>query len=315
MQNHFLVFFTSLLVLIISANLLLKFIEKFAGRIKISPLIIGATIVAVGTSLPETFVAISSISQNAADISLGDVIGSNIANIALIFGLGILLFPVRIGTEKTQRNNFIMFIVSTLFVFLFFLPPEIRKIVSILLIILYITFIIMETIWGENGRNHEDKKALSKLSSNKGSVILYLIGVVGSLGGLLLSSHFLVESVIYFSRLFGISEEIIGLSVVAVGTSLPELATTIASGFKKDWKLLYGDIQGSNIFNLSAIGAILFLSGKITYTVPFYPILVLAIVTISIVYLSRKYEGEYIPRFYGLIYLLLYVFYIAKIYT
>lgn len=315
MQNQFLVFIVSLFILIVSANLLLKFIEKFAGRIKISPLIIGATIVAIGTSLPETFVAISSISQNAADISLGDIIGSNIANIALILGLGIALFPVRIGTEKTQRNNFVMLIVSILFVLLFFLPIDIRKFISILLLIFYAIFIIIETIWGQNGRNREDKKTLSKLPNNKGSAIYYFIGLIGSLAGLLLSSHFLVESVIFFSRLFKISEEIIGLSVIAVGTSLPELATTIASGIKKDWKLLYGDIQGSNIFNLSIIGAILFISGKINYTLPLYPIIILAIVTISIIYLSRKYEGKNIPRYYGLLYLLLYVAYIAKIYN
>lgn len=314
-QNQFIVFTASLLFLIVSANLLLKFIEKFAGKIKISPLIIGATIIAIGTSLPETFVAISSISQNAADISLGDIVGSNIANISLILGLGIFLFPVRIGTEKTQRNNFVMLIVSILFVILFFLPPNIRQIVSFSLIGLYIIFIIIETVWGKNGRNHEDKKALSKISTNKGNAFVYLIGVVGSLGGLLLSSHFLVESVIYFSRLFKISEEIIGLSIVAVGTSLPELATTIVSGIRKDWKLLYGDIQGSNIFNLSIIGAVLFISGKISYTLSPYPLIILMAVIISIIYLSRKYEGENIPRIYGLIYLLIYIFYIAKIYT
>lgn len=315
MQTHILGFLLSLVFLIISANLLLKFIEKFAGRIKISPLIIGATIVAVGTSLPETFVAISSISQNAADISLGDIIGSNIANIALILGLGIFLFPVRIGTEKTQRNNLIMLIVSALFILLFLLPQDYRKIASILLIVFYGFFIIMESFWGKDGRNHEDKKALSKISTNKGSTVIYLLGIIGSLAGLMFSSHFLVESVIYFSRILKISEEIIGLSIVAVGTSLPELATTIASGFKKDWKLLYGDIQGSNIFNLSIIGAILFATGKINNTLPIYPLITLAVATISIIYLSRKYEGKYIPRIYGLIYLLLYSFYIIKIYA
>lgn len=313
-QYQFLSFCLSLLFLIISANLLLKFIEKFAGRIKISPLIIGATIIAVGTSLPETFVAISSISQNAADISLGDVIGSNIVNICLVLGLGILLFPVRIGTEKTQRNNLVMLFTSTVFATLFFVPIHFRKILGIILISSYILFLVIETVWGKSGRRHEDKKALAKISTNSGSAFAYFFGIAASLAGLLISSHFLVSSVIYFSGIFKISEEIIGLSVVALGTSLPELATTLISGFSKDWKLLYGDLQGSNIFNVSIVGAVLFLSGKINPQIMVYPLAIFSIATISIIFLSRKFEGRTIPRIYGLLFIGVYAFYILKIY-
>ena len=315
MQYQFLTFSFSLIFLIVSANLLLKFIEKFAGRIKISPLVIGATIIAIGTSLPETFVAFSSLAQNAADISLGDIIGSNIANISLVLGLGILLFPVRIGTEKTQRNNLVMLLSTAAFVGLFLIPPEYRRMLGVLLIIFYATFLIMETVWGETGRQKEDKKALSKLSTRKGNALVYFLGILASIAGLIISSRYLVASVIYFSKLFNISGEIIGLSVVALGTSLPELATTIASGINKDWKLLYGDVQGSNIYNLSIIGAILFLSGKMNYNPPIYPLVILCLATLTIIYLSKKYGGTNIPRVYGLLYLGLYAFYIAKIYT
>jgi len=315
MQNQFLTFPLSLVFLIISANLLLRFIEKFAGKIKISPLIIGATIIAIGTSLPETSVAISSISQNAADISLGDVIGSNIANICLILGIGIFFFPVRIGTEKTQRNNFVMLLATLGFLGLFLVPDSIVKPLSIALLVLYGGFLIIETIWGEIGSKHEDKKALKKLSNNKGNALFLLIGIFASIAGLLISSHYLVTSVIYFSKLFKISEEVIGLSVVALGTSLPELATTLVSGINGDWKLLFGNIQGSNIYNLSIIGAVLFLSGKIGYPVPIYPLAILLLATLTIIYLSRKYEGTNIPRLYGLFYMGLYIFYIAQIYS
>ncbi len=315
MQNQFLTFSLSLVFLIISANFLLKFIQKFAGRIRISPLIIGATIIAIGTSLPETFVAISAISQKASDISLGDVIGSNIANISLILGLGILLFPVRIGTEKTQKNNLIMLVATILFSALFFVQPSLQKTLGIILLISYIVFVVTETIWGEAGRNHEDKKALSKISTKKGNPFIYLLGITASLAGLVVSSHYLIESVIYFSKHFNISEEVIGLSIVALGTSLPELATTIASGFNKDWKLLYGNIQGSNIFNLAVIGAILFLANSMSYTPTLYPLITLWIVTLGIIYLSRRFEGTNIPRIYGLLFLLIYSLYIFKIYN
>lgn len=315
MKFEFLTFPISLLFLIISANMLLRFIEKFAGRIKISPLIIGATLIAIGTSLPETFVAVSSITQKALDISLGDIIGSNIANICLILGIGTLFFPVRIGTEKTQRNNLIMFVATILFVSLFWVNPIIRKYISIGLLIFYGVFLIAETIWGEIGKDHEDKRALTKLPKSKDNTLFLFLGIATSLFGLLASSHYLVESVIFFSKIFNISEEVIGLSVVAIGTSLPELATTLVSGINGDWKLLFGNIQGSNIYNLAVIGAVLFLFNNFGGGVPAYPLLILIIVTIMIILLSRKYEGTNIPRIYGLLFLLIYAFYIYKIYT
>ena len=314
MNSHIAILCLSLLVLIVSANLLLKFIKKFAGRIKISPLIIGATIIAVGTSLPETFVAITSISQNVPGISLGDVIGSNIANISLILGLGILLFPVRVGTEKTQRNNLIMLAATVVFSALFFVPPTYKKIIGIVLLISYIVFVIIETTWGETGRKHEDKKALAKIATSKGNPIFYFLGIAASLGGLVISSHYLVNSVVYFSKLLKISEEVIGLSVVAFGTSLPELATTIASGFGRDWKLIYGNIQGSNIYNFAVIGSILFIANGTGLTPSFYPLIILWIVTLGIIYLSRRFEGTNIPRIYGVLFLAIYSFYIFKLY-
>jgi len=315
MPALFLTFSLSLMFLIVSANLLLKFIEKFSKRIKISPLILGATLIAIGTSLPETFVAFSSIAQSAADISYGDILGSNIANICLVLGLGIFLFPVRVGTEKTQRNNIIMLLTTAYFIGVLLAPPAWRKPLGVFPVFFYLAFLIIEIIWGEIGRLKEDKKALAKMPASRGSTPMYLIGILASMGGLIISSHFLVSSVISLSKLFGISEAIIGLSVVAIGTSLPELATTIVSGIDKDWKLLYGDIQGSNIFNLSIIGAILLTFSNTDYQISPYTLVVLSAATISIIYLSYKYEGTHIPRLYGLGYLAVYALYIFKIYN
>ncbi|MCX6724525.1 MAG: hypothetical protein NTV20_00275, partial [Candidatus Shapirobacteria bacterium] len=134
----------------------MKFVEKFSSRIKISPLVIGATIIAIGTSLPETFVAISAITQKAVDISFGDIIGSNIANVCLILGISIVLFPVRIGTKKTQKNNVLLAILTVFFASMFLLPQEIRKILGAILVIFYIIFIIIEIFLGEIGRLKED---------------------------------------------------------------------------------------------------------------------------------------------------------------
>jgi len=314
MPNTYLIFAVSLIVLIFSANLLLKFVEKFSSKIKISPLIIGATLIAIGTSLPETFVAISAIYQKAVDISFGDIIGSNIANICLILGIGITLFPVRIGTRKTQKNNILLAILTVFFAVMFFIPQDIRKIVGAVLIVFYVVFIIIEIFWGKIGRLKEDKKSLSRMERCRGNPFAYLIGIGASMVGLILSSKYLVESAISISKFIGVREEVIGLSLIAVGTSLPELATTIASGIRKDWKLLYGDIQGSNIYNLSIIGALLFMFGGSGYQIDIFSIIFMVAITFSIIILSHKYEGTHIPRLYGLIYLAVYIFYLFRIY-
>ena len=307
-------FLVSIFFLIISAYLLLKFSEKLSSRIKISPLIIGVTLVAIGTSLPETFVAISSIIQGAPLISFGDIIGSSIVNICLILGVNILLFPIRIGTSKTQKNNLILLIITAIFISLFFLPDDIGKILGVALIVFYLIFFVTEIIWGKEGSNHEDKKTLAKLEKGKGNPIVYLLGIFLSIGGLIISSKYLVASVIDISKAFNINQELIGLSLVALGTSLPELAAAVSSGIKKDWKLLYGDIQGSNIFNLSIIGAILIIFGGSGYTIDVFSLIFMALTIVSVVILSHKYMGTNIPRGYGILYILIYVFYLFKIY-
>jgi cation:H+ antiporter len=314
MTEVFAKFGLSLLFLIISANLLLKFVERFASRIKISPLIIGATLIAVGTSLPETFVAFSSIAQGVPEVSFGDIIGSNIANVCLILGLGIVLFPVRIGTEKTQKNNIILLILTFVFIGMLFIPQEYRKILGIGLVVFYAAFLIVEIFWGKIGSLKEDRKNLARMEKSKGSTAIYLLGTVVSLAGLILSSKYLVSSTITISKVLNISDEMIGLSVIAFGTSLPELATTLISGIKRDWKLMYGDIQGSNIYNLSIIGFILLVFGNSNTSIEIFPLVFMAVSTITIVILSHRYEGTHIPRLYGLIFMLAYAFYIFKLY-
>ena len=314
MVNIFLLFALALGGLIVSSNLLLKFVEKFASRVKISPLVVGATLIAIGTSLPETSVALSAITQGVSEVSFGDIIGSNIANVCLILGIGITLFPVRIGTEKTQRNNIILLLVTLAFAGLFLFPESVRKSFGIFMAVFYIVFLIVEIVWGEIGRSKEDKKALAKMERVRGSALLMLLGTAASLLGLIISSKYLVSAAVTISKMMGVSDVVIGLSLIAVGTSLPELATTIASGFKRDWKLLYGDIQGSNIYNLSIIGAILLASSSPGYRVDSFAIIFMVATTLVIIFLSHKYEGTHIPKFYGILFLTVYLLYLFKIF-
>lgn len=314
MAEVFIKFTTSLLFLITSAYLLLKFSEKLSYKIKISPLIIGVTLVAIGTSLPETFIAVSAINQGAPLISLGDIIGSGIANVCLILGINILLFPVRIGTTKTQKNNIFLLFITALFMSIFFLPEDVRKIIGIVLPATYLVFLITELIWGKEGGVHEDKKALARLEKSNGNSFLYLAGILLAIGGLIISSKYLVSAVIAISKHFSIGQEIIGLSLVALGTSLPELAASISSGIKKDWKLLYGNIQGSNIYNLSVIGAILIATNPGIHSQDTFSLIFMGTAILSVIILSHKYMGTNIPRKYGIFYITAYMLYLYKIY-
>lgn len=314
MPALFIRFITSVLFLALSAYFLLKFSEKFSSSVKISPLIIGVTLIAIGTSLPETFVAISAIIQKAPLVSFGDIIGSNIANICLVLGISILIFPVRIGTEKTQKNNFILLFLTLLFVGLFFLPETIRKTLGVLLIFFYLIFLITEIVWGKRGSKNEDRVALAKLEKSNSNPFFYLIGISLSIAGLVISSQYLVGSVILISQTFNIKQEVIGLSLVALGTSLPELAATLTSGIKREWKLLYGDLQGSNIYNLSIIGSILIIFSNGNYNIDTFSLIYMAVIIISAIVLSYKYMGTTIPRTYGLAYIVAYAFYLFKIY-
>lgn len=308
------VFIFNLILLAIAAGLLVKFASKLAYRIHLSPLIIGSTIIAIGTSLPETSVAVSSLIQGVPNLSMGDIIGSNIVNVSLVLGLSIFVFPVRVGTQKTQRNNIILILLTFCFISISLFPLNIRHFLGYSLLLFYPIFLVFEIIWGEIGSLKEDKKALLKNKVLKGNPLFYLAAALASLVLIIISSQYLVQTAVKIALLFKVETEVIGLSLVAIGTSLPELVTSIASGFKKEWKILYGDIQGSNIFNLSVLGAVL-LSQQSSVGHAQIPSLIFLGLTSSLIFiLTGKYQGRSIPRFFGLLFILMYVSYLKLIY-
>ena len=307
----FIIFFASITVLILSANYLVRSTEKLSSSLRISPLVIGATGIAVGTSLPELSVTVSSMTQGATTLGIGNIIGSNISNILLILGLGILLFPIRVGTTKTQRNNLISLIFSLFFITSFFSPIAYKKIFFLASIIGYILFVITELVWGEIGGTKEDKKNLSKLQKSRENPFLTLIKMIIAILTLLASSKYTVSSSMEIATFFKLEGETIGLTLVAFGTSLPETVSCVASGLKKDWKLMMGDIQGSNIFNLGVLGSsILYFSKDISVGENILPLISLFISTALITVLTKRFEGKTIPRYFGLVFLGLYSSYL-----
>lgn len=279
----------------------------------ISELVVGATIIALGTSLPEIAVTAASLATGARALSLGNIVGSNITNIGLIAGLSILFFPVRIGTTKTQRNNFIFLLFTLLFLSLYLLPHNGRQILATVLFIFSFIFIALEFIWGERGRAKEDRTLL-KTGRKKLPLGANLLGTVFALGALVISSKYLVSSSLVLASVWHLDQEIIGLTLVAVGTSLPELATSLWSGIKRNDKLLLGDLQGSNILNLSLLGTLVVIAGDGTGWAHTLSLGYLFFFSAILFGLVEYYRGRTIPKIFGATLVASYGLYLTQLY-
>ena len=189
-----LLFLISLFCVVVAAQLVVKFSTHLSLNLKLSPLVIGATLIAVGTSLPELSVAVTSITKGVGSLSLGDIIGSNIVNIGFILGLSILIFPLRIGTEKTQRSSVLLVLVTLIYLIIQILPRSVGWVTSPLLIIFSLLFIFLEVLWGQRGSLKEDLLLFLDLNKREGPVSRNLLGLTVALLFLILSSRFLVNS-------------------------------------------------------------------------------------------------------------------------
>ncbi|HRJ43803.1 MAG: calcium/sodium antiporter [Caldilineaceae bacterium] len=244
------------------AEFLVRGASRFAVRLNVPLVVIGLTIVAFGTSLPELLVSmIANLEGGAtADISIGNVVGSNIANLALILGLVAVLRPVSVERKLLFREYPLMLAVSLVFWAMAW-DGEINRLEGVLLFLGLIGFTLysytssrtlpadeqaeaMEFV--EDVLEASESVTLSAIFRDLGFV---LIGIIG----LLMGANWLVDSATFMARHFGISELVIGLTVVALGTSLPELATSVVAILRKEGDIALGNLVGSNLFNILAI--------------------------------------------------------------
>jgi len=302
--------FLSLLFLIISAEILINSSSKLARKIGISPLIIGTTIVALGTSLPELVVSLVAVVEKQPKIAIANIIGSNIANITLIFGVAILGGNLRVGTTKTQINNLVLLFVTILFTLACFLFEKIPSFLSLFWILIYFVFWVWEFLAGVHGREGEDKKwfqeeVKKQEKQNFGDVFLFPLG----LAGLIFSGDFFVKKIAFLAEILGISQSFLGLTLVALGTSLPELATSLAGVFKKEAKMVIGNILGSNVFNLFFIGGIISLISPVSFR-SWGPLLFLFFSAIFGFFVIILNKGRVVGRLWGFLLCSFYLFWI-----
>ena len=308
---NFLLLGISLMVLIWGAD---KFVDNssiIAKQLGISELTIGLTVVALGTSAPEIFVGISSVLNKSEPLAMGAVVGSNISNIALIFGvscIGIALKP-----KKTPLIQFIPFLLSALILGYALSDLLITPFESILLLVIF-TFFLYVTF-----KNKASDELMVNNSLPKDSSIYISIMLISGLVALIVGSNFAVIYAEKIAILLEISEVIIGLTIIAIGTSLPELAATISAVIKKKTDMVVGNVIGSNVLNITLVVPIigLFSSTKLDYMLFDRDYFVMIIATILFMFIALFYSSNKIPipmiRMIGIIFVASYGAYILNL--
>ena len=232
-----------LVFLIFGGDLLVRSAVSFAEKFGVSSFLIGVTVVSFGTSIPELMVSIQAAMDQAADIAIGNVLGSNIANIALVLGVSVVIRPLSVTTNTYKLSWWVMLISSLLFI-LFLLDNVITKMEGLLLIAGLFFFIIFSI--KRNIPNEES--IISKINIQTG-ILFFVLGAIG----LYFGSELFVESAISIASFFNVPKFVIGITVVALGTSLPELVTSIVALMKGQNNISLGNLIGSNIFNVFAV--------------------------------------------------------------
>ena len=239
--------------LLVGGELLVRGSLGLAREKNLSPVIVGMTIVAMGTSAPELMVSGYSALSGHPGIAVGNVVGSNIANVLLVMGVPALIYPISCAQDGLARQTSLMVVMSFLLILMLIFEP-ITKFEGIFLLIILAVFLILTTrgaavMPGLDDPEEEMKKEFGLPSSITGILVLVVLGIVM----LPLGANLVVDGAAGLARSWGVSEAVIGLSLIALGTSLPELSTTVVAAFHRSSEVIIGNVIGSNLFNILAI--------------------------------------------------------------
>jgi cation:H+ antiporter len=246
-----LIFVVSLAALLYSADSLIDSACQLAERLKISPMVVGLTIVAVGTSLPEVMASAAAALGDKPEIAVGNVVGSNICNVALILGLPAIFYNITCRRRVLKREGSIMLAVSGTFLLVALFLEGFTRVLGVGFIVTFFSFIAMVFVQA-NKESGGESEAISATEGHEPGTSLTrtILLTCGMLVLLLASSKFLVDSTVALATAVGVSEAVIAISLIAFGTSLPELSVSISAARKKQGDILVGNILGSNISNI-----------------------------------------------------------------
>lgn len=236
-----------IVVVLKSADWLTNGAVGLATKLGISQIVIGLTIVAIGTSMPEFFVSIVSAIKGTPDLAVGNIVGSNIFNVLLIVGVAATVAPIAIQRATVRRDIPIAIVASIMLTFMMF-DDNISRTDALILFAAFIAFIWITLRNSKNDANEKDASTEKVIPTWK-SVLFIIFGLVG----LVLGSNIFVDNASSLAHGWGISDAVIGLTIVAGGTSLPELATSAVAARKGDSGIAIGNVLGSNVFNILMI--------------------------------------------------------------
>ena len=302
-----------LVILVFAGDFLVRGAVALAKKMGISTLVIGLTIVAFGTSAPELVVAIDAVIIGAPALALGNVVGSNIANILLVIGLPAIIYPISCAAPRLTRNLMIMLAATLIFIFMGMATKGTYSAPQGFILLALLTMFLVYS--GMRAKAHpeavdplEELDGVCETPQNRGfSIMLIIAGMIG-LG---FGADLLVEGAVVIARDWGISEEVIGLTLLAIGTSLPELVTAVVAAVRRHHDVIVGNVIGSNLFNLLAVMGAASLFGDIPIPESFMKVELWVMLAASIALLPYCHYKQSVGRMSGFGFLAAYVLYMA----
>lgn len=304
-----------LVILLLAGDALVRGAVNLSLRLGVPALIVSLTIVAFGTSAPEMLIAISAVGDNADGIALGNVVGSNTANILLVLGIPALMRALHTSECDTRKNYVFMLMASVLFIALAFLGEF--TVTSGLILLAALAFVLGVAFREARAHRKNGKDSdLDDIEEADPDMPYWRIGIYLLLGliGLPLGADLLVDNASIIARMYGVTDTVIGLTLVAIGTSLPELATTVMAALRRQADVALGNVIGSNMFNLLAIIGIATFVGPITVDPAFLRVDLWVMLGASLVLVPFVFFKKDITRTWGIILSAIYVVYLVQLF-
>jgi len=310
---QYLYLLAGLVLLLAGGEFLVRGGVSLAGHFKISALVVGVTVVSFGTSAPELVVSLDAAISGHPDISLGNVVGSNISNIGLVLALTVIITPYFVYTRVIVKDWLVMTAISVLLIVFLYTGERLSRIEGMTMLVLLLLFLYFVL---RHSRN-ELKKGKGKPPEIRYSMPVSILLIIISSIALVLGADFLVKGASEIARSFNVSERVISVSIIALGTSLPELATSAVAAARKQNDISLGNIIGSNIFNILAILGITATVAPVKIQdrqVLSFDLWYMLGISVLLILLILPLKGSYLRRWKGLILVMAYIMFLFFVY-
>ena len=315
MLTHALMFVLGLAALVAGAEALVRGASKIALSFGISPLVVGLTIVAMGTSSPEVAVSVGAVLNGNSDIAVGNVVGSNILNVLLVLGVSAVIAPLVVHSQLIRQEVPIM-IGATLLLVVMLLDARLGRLEGALLVVLlvgYMAFLVLQSRSESGPLQEEYAEVVRRPGTWDSHWAVQLLLIVAGLVLLVLGADWMVDAAVAFARALGVSDVVIGLTIIAVGTSAPEIAASILAAVRGERDIAVGNVIGSNTFNILGCLGLAAAVGRdgLTVSQAILRFDLWVMVAVAVACLPVFIVGRQIGRGKGLLFLAYYAAYVA----